>query len=147
MEGFGGPDVKCYPCGGKGYHDLTPRHAMQQLGGEFAEATYPPIYAGAAARAAQKREAEGDVAIITDCRFVRDLQAIHDVGGVIIQLHRGEDDNLIGAASQHGSEVARKTPEFQALVNHHVHNKGTLEELRLALAMMALRGSRPCPYP
>ena len=28
-----------------------------------------------------------------------------------------------------------------------VRMRGTLEELRLALAMMTLRGSRPCPYP
>lgn len=120
----------CPVCKGAGITYLTPRHAMQQLGGEFAEATFPPIYAVAAARAAHRHSVDVGVAIVTDCRFVRDIQAVKDVGGIIIQVHRQAVEELIGAGAAHGSELAGTTPEFLALVDHHIHNDGTLNDLQ-----------------
>lgn len=110
---------------------LTPRKAMQWLGGEFAEATFPAIYAQRAAREAAQAVTSGgyDLALITDCRFLRDIQAVREVGGVIIQVHRHEA-GLKGAAAQHRGEVERESPEFQSLVHHHIYNDGTLDDLR-----------------
>jgi hypothetical protein len=56
------------------------------------------------------------------------VQAIKAVGGVIIQMHR-DAEGLTGVAATHTSEVERDSPEFQALVDHHIHNNGSLEEL------------------
>lgn len=134
----------CSTCEGKGklvlYHPydcpnceggvtyLTPRQAMQQLGGEFAQATFPNIWATKAARTAAVVGANG-LAIVTDCRFIRDLQAVKEVGGVIVQTHR-KAEGLTGEAAKHQSEIERESPEFQALVDHHIYNHGTLNDLR-----------------
>lgn len=112
---------------------LTPRHAMQQLGGEFAESTWNSIYAVRAARTA----AEWDgLAIITDCRFLRDIQAVKDVGGIIVEVTRPLADALPGSGSKHASETARDTPEFQALVDYWIDNDGTLEELHTKVVVI-----------
>lgn len=128
---------ECPTCQGKKVTYLTPRHAMQQLGGDFAEATFPAIWAFMAARTAMKLEANG-LAIVTDCRFIRDLQAIKNVGGVIIQTHR-KAEGLTGDAAKHQSEIERESPEFQALVDHHIYNNGTLEDLRDRVRDLVLR--------
>jgi len=117
----------CQHCGATGHIGLTPRHAMQQLGGEFAEATFPAIYA---LRAAREAEAHRGVALITDCRFLRDIEAVEAVGGIIIEVLRPED--LVEAkVLTHASETARLQPSFQAIVDEHIINDGTLDELRV----------------
>lgn len=131
------PKVSCSLCEGKGMYPLTPRHAMQFLGGEFAAATDPNIWAIRAARAAKAWSLPDNVVIVTDCRFLRDIQALKDVGGIIIQTHR-EGEGLASGAAQHASEQERYTPAFQAIVDYHIYNRGTLEELRATV--MALGG-------
>ena len=126
-------------CCVNGFIGLTPRHAMQHLGGEFASATFPSIYATSAARKAKWEADGGKLAIITDCRFLHDVQAVKDVGGIVIEVVRGEQ--LEGEAGQHPGELARLSDQFQALVDVHVPNKGTLEDLR-SLAEIT-RGSYP----
>lgn len=116
----------CQHCGATGYIGLTPRHAMQQLGGEFAESTFPAIYALRAARAAK---AHHGLALVTDCRFLRDIEAVGAVGGIIIEVLRPED--LVEAkVLTHASETARLQPSFQAIVDEHIINDGTLDDLR-----------------
>jgi len=119
--------VPCSACKGKAVIYLTPRHAMQQLGGEFAESTFPAIYAVRAARAAA---AHHGLAIITDCRFLRDIEAVKAAGGLIIETRRQAATAMLSPeAANHGSETARKSPEFQALVDHHIDNDGTFGDL------------------
>ena len=127
--------TNCPLCGGEGTVGLTPRHAMQQLGGEFAQSTSPNIYAIRAARKAKeamcaaRKEKGGGLALITDCRYLHDIKAIKAVGGVIIEVSRPKD--LISTkVLSHASETARLQPEFQALVDIHINNDGTLNELR-----------------
>ena len=112
-----------------GHHYLTPRIALQVLGGEVAEATFPSVYATAAARKAQALASSDHLVIVTDGRYLRDIQALKDVGGKVLQLHRG-DRGLIGSASSHKSETQCRTPEFQALVDHHIYNDGSKEAFR-----------------
>ncbi len=127
IMGYSKPDwQECPVCKGEKVTYLTPRHAMQQLGGEFAESTYPAVYSRRAARVAA---AHNGTALVTDCRYLRDIQAIAAIGGIIIEMGRGSDE-LSDEAKQHPSEVARATPEFQALVDVHITNEGTLDELR-----------------
>jgi len=64
----------------------------------------------------------------TDCRFLHDIQAVKATGGVIIEVVRG--DQLEGVAGQHPGDQARLSDEFQALVDIHIANTGTLEDLR-----------------
>lgn len=122
-------EYKCSACMGVGKTYLTPRQAMQALGDDWSTPLYEPIWAVKAARTASLIDSKGGVAIITDCRFLRDIAAASVAGGVIIQVHR-TGAGLTGAAAQHRSEVERESPEFQVLVDHHIYNDGTLEELR-----------------
>ncbi len=69
------------------------------------------------------------------CRFVADIQAVADVGGVVIQVHR-DDEGLTGAAAEHHSETVRDSDEFQAIVDHHIYNDGTLDDLQRKVAAL-----------
>jgi len=124
-------------CCDNGFIGLTPRHAMQQLGGEFAQSTFPAIYATRAAREAERGANRGKLAMITDCRFLHDIQAVKAVGGTIIEIGRDGDEQLKGDAAEHSGETARFTPEFQALVDIHIHNKGSLGDLRTLAVITA----------
>tara|TARA_Y100000310_G_scaffold254637_2_gene261757 strand:+ start:3041 stop:3718 length:678 start_codon:yes stop_codon:yes gene_type:complete len=125
-EAHASEEVNGTPC--TGY--LTPRWAMQWLGGEFAEATFPAVYSTRAARIAKKAttDEDFDLAVITDLRFIRDLRAAKAVGGVIVLVQRG-GDGLTGSAAAHKGEMARTKPEFLELVDHTIVNDGTLEDL------------------
>ena len=115
---------------------LTPRMAMQQLGGEFARSTFPSIYAARAVRLAQEAHGSrnGDFAymhaVITDCRFLSDLQAVKDAGGVIINVRRGGSVGLKGDAAAHMSETERLSDDFLELIDLHIDNDGTRAELQ-----------------
>lgn len=110
---------------------LTPREALQKLGGEWAESVYPSVYAARAARIAKRiTTRQGyDLAVITDCRFLRDVQALKNIGGVIVHVSR-PDAGLTGKAAAHKSEQAQNSPEFQALIDHRIRNEGTIEDLQ-----------------
>jgi hypothetical protein len=155
-QGDGSPCPHCVD----GTTYLTPRGAMQPLGGEFADATYPPIYSVRAAREARAAvdgllpcttcggkwpevcsacQGTGKMppyayALVTDVRFLRDAQAIKDVGGVLVMVERPDNESgLKGAAAAHQGEQARNSEEFQALVDIHILNNGTLDDLRDAV--------------
>lgn len=139
MQNYGQDDETCGRCEGKGKIALTPRHAMQWLGGEFAEATFPAVYSTRAARQALKATTEGefDLAVVTDIRFQRDIEAVKAVGGIIILVRR-EGDGLTGEAAAHKGEQARTKPEFLALVDHTIANDGTLDDLTSKVEALSL---------
>jgi len=129
----------CSHCGGRGFTFLKPREAMQRLGYDWSFPLYPTIWADKAARTAKafsddpiahpaRSTPKERLAIVTDCRFIADIKAVADVGGIVIQVHR-DHEGLTGAAAQHHGETVRDTPEFQAIVHHHIYNDGTLDDL------------------
>lgn len=125
------PDTR-YPRTGEYGEDtyLTPRRAMQQLGGEFAEATFPSIYAVRAAREAEALSKAGYIAVVTDCRFLRDVAAIDKVGGFIVEIVREEQSDLTEDAKGHGSETARYDPAFRRYIGKTIVNDGTVADLK-----------------
>jgi len=128
--------VICTKCRGAGKTFLTPRQAMQTLGDDWSTPLYEPIWATMAARRALEQHLAGKLVLVTDCRFLRDIKAIRDAGGIIIQVHR-DNAGLTGDAALHRGEVERNSPEFQALVHHHIQNDGTLDELREKVGILA----------
>lgn len=104
---------------------LVPREAMQWLGDP---PFYPDIWAEKAARHAKMHDDAGFAAVVTDCRYLRDIRAMKNVGARIVQVHR-DGAGLTGAAAQHRGEVERNSPEFQLLVDDHIYNDGTLDDL------------------
>lgn len=129
-------------CNGTGVTYLTPRQAMQTLGDDWSTPLYEPIWALMAARTAERLVQPGTPVAVTDCRFLRDIEAVRAVGGVIIQVHR-DAEGLTGAAAQHRGEVERNSPVFQEKVGHHIYNDGTLEDLKGKVADLAVSLLRP----
>lgn len=123
-------EYDCSSCMGTGKVFLVPREAMQWLGDV---PFYGPVWAEKAAREAKVREADGAPVVVTDCRFLRDIQALKNVGATIVQVHR-DGAGLTGAAALHRGEVERNSVEFQSLVDHHIYNDGTLEDLETVVA-------------
>ncbi len=60
--------------------------------------------------------------VVTDCRFVNEADAIRERGGLVVRIHRPG----VKALNDHASETSLDAYNFDA----HIHNDGTLEDLR-----------------
>lgn len=105
---------------------LTPRHALQTLGTEWGRSCFENIWADLGVRRAM---AHTGLAVITDCRFQNEAQAVRAAGGQVWKVIR-PGAGLRGGAGAHASEMEQDSPEFSALVTARVANSGTLNELR-----------------
>jgi hypothetical protein len=64
---------------------FTPRMALQLLGTEACRnGIHPDIWTASLFKRAQGREV-----VVTDCRFVNEVEGIHKEGGVIVHIRRG----------------------------------------------------------
>jgi len=115
---------------GKEWDDLTPRQIMQLLGTEAGRVViHPNIWVNAAlvGYREQKRWEMVDSTnigrypkyILTDVRFPNEVQAIEELGGIVIRIER---DGLV--KSDHVSETALDGWTFE----HIIENNGTKEE-------------------
>lgn len=77
---------------------LSAREVMQTIGSEWFRTMQPNVWADATIRKIQKDKV--DLAIIDDCRFPNEVEAIKRAGGVVIKLNRNLYD------SNHISEVS-----------------------------------------
>lgn len=103
----------------------SPRELLQTLGTEWGrESVHPEIWV----RTAMRRAAACQLAVITDCRFVNEAQAIRRAGGVVWQVRR-QAAGLGGNAGQHASEAG--IPE--ELIDLRIENNGTLRDLEAAV--------------
>lgn len=116
---------------------LTPRHAMQQVGNLFRQ-LHPTIWAEAGVRKAVEWLGSADssytiaprpLAVITDCRFINEAQEVRRAGGEVWRIVR-PGHTLPPEVANHPSETEQDTMEMEALVNRHIYNGGTLEQLR-----------------
>lgn len=101
---------------------LTPRHAMQRFGTEFARGCYPNIWVDACMREVLSNARKGVVSIITDLRFDNEAEMVRGLGGKIIKVERPGLQVLPG---QHASENGITLPPDAVLVND-----GALQDLR-----------------
>lgn len=103
--------------------DLTRRAALQSVGSLARE-----VFGGAVwtSRIIRGWQASGESpAVITDCRFANEAQAIRDAGGIVVRITRPDNVGLTGSAAAHESEQG--IPDD--LVDVEVTNDGTLGEL------------------
>lgn len=144
-------DGTCPVCGGAGETFLTARYALQTLGTEWGRTCYQDVWAELGVRKALERAVRcgrhpdpadtarvnfedpctcaGDLAVLTDCRFTNEAQAVRAAGGEVWRIVR-PGASLAGAAALHPSEAEQESPEFLSLVNLTIDNSGTLEDLR-----------------
>lgn len=114
-------DLKETPC------DLlcgkTPRYAMQTVGTEWGrEIIGSDIWTNAWKESAWSALEYGDASgvVCDDCRFENEVEAIRDLGGYVVHVHRLG----VSAESAHRSEAMPGVPDFE------IHNIGSVEDLR-----------------
>jgi hypothetical protein len=134
---------------------LTPRHALQQLGTEWARHNYPNTWVDYALRTAKRlqeggcyydaksglrtvsevdydrRTGTGGVQArkelaISDVRFKNEIDAIHAAGGKVIRLIR--ETTLQGEASKHRSEQEQLGFTYD-MFDFNIENMGSLNAL------------------
>jgi hypothetical protein len=72
--------------------------------------------------------------VISDCRFNNEAQFAHELGGVVVHIHR----DGVGAVAAHASENALSP----GMIDHRILNNGTLQELEEYLAVLMARIDR-----
>lgn len=77
---------------------LTAREVMQFVGTDLFRKMKHDVWAGATIN--KIKNEQPDMAIIADCRFPNEVQAVKDAGGVVIKLNRNPYN------SNHSSEIA-----------------------------------------
>ena len=110
--------VNCYKNG----KQMTAREVLQMVGTEFFRSIQHDVWAGATIRKIQQDNPP--VALIADCRFPNEVEAIKKAGGTVIKLTR----NLYN--SDHASETALDPENYdQSNFDLVVDNKNmTIEE-------------------
>lgn len=125
---------------------LTPRWVLQQWGTEVARKSFHnDIWV---ASIENRLRNINDNVVITDCRFLNELEAIKRIGGLTVRTHRGEDpywlpvamrynntddptmkeilgDLLINEYKIHASEYSSVGLKY----DYHLNNNGTITEL------------------
>lgn len=96
-------EVNCYWEG----KQLTAREVMQIVGTEWFRTMQHNVWADATIRKIQKEAPE--IAVIDDCRFPNEVEAIQNAGGFVIKLNR----NVYN--SDHASEVALDRENYDEL--------------------------------
>ena len=107
---------------------ITPRTAAQTLGTEWGREIFgPDIWSKIFLRVAKnaKRFWGRDVVICPDVRFDNECRNIDLVGGVIVKIHRGEQD-----ANFRGGDHSSEAGVSSGYITYHVENEASLEELR-----------------
>lgn len=95
----------------KGY--MTAREVMQYVGTDIFRRMYPNVWIDSTLK---KIEKEGPaLAIITDCRFVNEAEAIKKAGGIVVKLTRQVGD---GDTHQSESEIDQYD-EYDIVIENH----------------------------
>lgn len=100
---------------------VTPRRIMQTLGTEWGrESIHPELWVLALKNRARGALERGDDLVISDVRFDNEARAIHELGGIVVNIERPGV-----AVDDHKSErgVSRE------LVQYHVLNNGGLSAI------------------
>lgn len=95
--------VDCYWEG----KQLTAREVMQIVGTEWFRTMQNDVWAGATIRKIQKDAPE--IAIIDDCRFPNEVEAVKNAGGLVLKMERSM------YYSDHASEVALDRAHYDQL--------------------------------
>ena len=84
---------------------MTAREVMQVVGTDFFRAMFPNVWADATIRKIQENGPH--IAIIADCRFPNEVEAVQNAGGKVVRLTRNSEDK-----DAHISETALDKENF-----------------------------------
>ncbi len=127
---------------------VSPRHVLQSLGTEWGRTMHPELWLRYGLKSAERilKRSRGvrilePTVVITDCRFVNEVQFFKKAGAKLVRILRPASAGLEGAAGVHVSETEQGAiPD--ADFDHVLINDGTLDELlgRVEKMMHKLRG-------
>ena len=86
-----------------GISNLTPRMMLQYWGTDLVRENFHNDFWVASLE--NKLRNTNDDVVITDCRFVNEIAAIKNVGGITLRTHRGEDADWIHIAKKLNTSV------------------------------------------
>lgn len=115
---------------------LNARVPLQLLGTEFGRAISPTIWLDAGLLRVKNLVESGRLAVISDCRFLNEIQGLKDAGARIWRIQRSSlsrDVERAGVAG-HASETELSSPEALALVDTIIQNDGDLADLEAMVA-------------
>ncbi len=106
---------------------LTAREVMQMVGTDMFRAMQKNVWSDATIRKINKEKKQ--LAIIADCRFPNEVEAVHDAGGLVIKLTRNPHN------SDHSSEMALDPERFDPSIFDLVidNSRMTIKEQNLLL--------------
>lgn len=117
---------------------LTAREVMQFVGTDIFRKMKTDVWAGATIRKIQHEQP--DLAVIADCRFPNEVQAIKDAGGTVIKLNRNPYN------SDHASEIALDIQNYDpsnfdlVLENDHLSIE---QQIELVVLFLTQKGILP----
>jgi hypothetical protein len=106
---------------------LTAREVMQMVGTDMFRAMQKNVWSDATIRKINKEKKQ--LAIIADCRFPNEVEAVHNAGGLVIKLTRNPHN------SDHSSEIALDPDRFDPSIFDLVidNSRMTIKEQNLLL--------------
>ncbi len=125
-------------------YDFSPRLALQLMGSEAGrDVFHKDLWIISLLYRNQKNLQEGKNIIVTDCRFRNEITAIHNAGGIIVRVKRGEEPEwyLTAMRANEGNAEAEYRMEKEYKIHRSewdwigahmdctIINNGTLEEL------------------
>lgn len=113
----GSPDPACVKLG------MTRRVAMQLIGTEaMRRGLHPDIWIIALELAIMRGEYDDyDYGLLTDCRFLNELQFVRDLDGTLIQLKRVGEQSTLTDQTQHVSELEwEKWQDWDAVITNYI---------------------------
>lgn len=121
----GSPDPACTALG------MTRRVVMQKLGTEaMRNGLHSDIWIIALKLAIQRGEYDDyDYGLLTDCRFLNELQFVRDLDGTLIRVEREGEQSTLTDKTQHASELEWESWEsWDAIVTNKIDSNLSKEE-------------------
>ena len=115
--------------------NLTPRWVLQYWGTDvFRNHFHQDIWI---ASLENKLRQTRDNVVISDCRFLNEVESIRKIGGRVIRIVRGQDPEWFHLAKINPQSMAAQYPDVHAseyswaptVFDHIVENNGTIDEL------------------
>jgi hypothetical protein len=121
----GSPDPACEMLG------MSRREVMQLLGTEaMRRGLHSEIWIIAMKLAIQRGDYDHyNYGLLTDCRFINELQFVRDLDGTLIRIDRAGEQSTLTEHTEHASELEwQEWTDWDCIVNNYINPAFSLEE-------------------